>query len=50
MRETLLIVDDEAAIRKLICRKLLREDHECNDDICKPFKLDEVTLNVQGVP
>ncbi len=30
-RETLLIVDDEAAIRKLLCRKLSREDYHCKE-------------------
>ena len=30
-RETLLIVDDEAAIRKLLCQKLSREGYQCEE-------------------
>ncbi len=30
-RETLLIVDDEAAIRRLLCQKLLREGYQCKE-------------------
>ncbi|MGB6873015.1 MAG: response regulator, partial [Dehalococcoidia bacterium] len=30
-RETLLIVDDEATIRKLLCQKLSREGYQCEE-------------------
>jgi putative two-component system response regulator len=30
-RETLLVVDDEVAIRKLLCRKLLKEGYQCEE-------------------
>ena len=31
-QETLLIVDDEAAIRKLLCQKLSREGYQCEEE------------------
>jgi putative two-component system response regulator len=33
-QETLLITDDEAAIRKLLCSKLSREGYQCKDADC----------------